>query len=602
MKRSFLHPATLPLWAGSLALVLSAGCGQEAEGPGRFIAPPDARPVAYHQEQVMIEEGPVAEMENPFVQETARPQDVSDDSEPLHTIPPAESALSLQAPKSASSIPSSPTPKLTLSPARPQGKAASTAPDEGQVLLIGPRSGSDRVNLSREESARKIPMSSSPMSVELTQSPTPPAERKDMPRMERTPPVLLLGESRRAKAQFSNSQPSNPAAPVPPNPSRVANRPSGDSTPIKRPANDTQIAAPAPKLAATQQTTSTEAPPAARKTQPAATITQPAESESRPAGGPLFVPQKASPPVLTATIPLRQVSLPPTAADNRTMDAVRMRARGLFENGMSLAHRGAYYSARAEFIQAMRLITQTLDTQQSTREHSAALSSGLVALDEASAFIPEGAKLEADLDLPMIIRSHRTPALKEEDLKELTPLAAVQAYFGYAQEKLRFAAGGVPEATQALFGLAKLQEFMHGGESGNRALIGPRSIALYQTALSIDPTHAETANELGVLLARYGQYEDAKHALLQGLRSRPYAESWNNLARVHELLGEPDLAQLARQEAAAPQARGGNQVVRWTTPEEFTDEGRPTLRQPSQATSRPAESTARGGSRAASRR
>jgi len=579
MKRWFFDPANLSLWAGSLALVMSAGCGQEAEGPGRFVAPPDARPVAFHKQQVIIADGPVTEFQNPFVQERE-----AHDLKSIQRTPPADAKSNNHSPAPAKAAPVTQAPLLSLSPSRPgaetlsvdspKPESASTA--EGPVLLIDPRSGSHPSNGNRGESPRRIPAPSSPVSAELAQSPKPSENLSESPRMERTPPVLLLGESRKSKSQ-APSTPSQGSQ----SQDRASDRPSEASTPIQRPSADTVVKSQVQQHAAPSKTAPIDAQ----------------SSEQRQ-----VVDLKIPAPVHVASIPMHEVPMAPTAADARTMDAVRMRARGLVENGMSLAHRGAYYSARAEFIQAMRLITQTLDTQQSTREHSAALSSGLVALDEASAFIPEGAKLEADLDLPMIIRSHRTPALKGEALDEVTPLAAVQAYFGYAQEKLRFAAGGVPEASQALFGLAKLQEYLHGGESENRALIGPRSIALHQTALTIDPTHAEAANELGVLLARYGQYEDAKQALLQGLRSRQYAESWNNLARVHELLGENDLAQLARQEAAAPHSRGGDQVVRWTTPDEFTDEGRPTLQQPSPATSRPAESTARGGSRAASRR
>lgn len=595
MKRWFLDPAHLSLWAGSLALAMFAGCGQEAEGPGQFVAPPDARPVAYHKEQVIIAEGPITEFENPFMQDKAEPDSHGIQQNPTANVSasPREPQASAKSPAAASND-NSPSrdqgaqvtqaPLLSLSPFRPDSKPLSvgapktdtSTPAEGPVLLIDPRSGTTPSNGDRDQSPQRIPATSSPT----------PADRNGVPHMERTPPVLLLGEHRKSNPQASSSLPwDSPRQVSPPQalPSSggVVNRPSENSAPIERSSVDTVVMAPA---------------------QPPAASPELAPSRSQLLEKRGVVDRNIPTPVLEAPIPMKLVPMAPNAADVRTMDAVRMRAYGLVENGMSLAHRGAYYSARAEFIQAMRLITQTLDTQRSTREHSAALSSGLVALDEASAFIPEGANLEADLDLPMIIGSHRTPSLKGEALDEITPLAAVQAYFSYAQERLRFAAGGVPEASQALFGLAKLQQYLHGGESENRALIGPRSIALYQTALSIDPAHAEAANELGVLLARYGQYEDAKQALLQGLRSRPYAESWNNLARVHELLGETELALLARQEAAAPRSHGGNQVVRWTTPDEFTDEGRPTLQQPSQATSRPAESTARGGSRAASRR
>jgi polysaccharide export outer membrane protein len=83
-----------------------------------------------------------------------------------------------------------------------------------------------------------------------------------------------------------------------------------------------------------------------------------------------------------------------------------------------------------------------------------------------------------------------------------------------------------------------------------------------------------------VLLARYGQLERARDALLQSVRARPLAETWHNLSVVHARLGEIELAQLARREAErAVQSSRRDEAdmrssrtggpIRWVDPSEF---------------------------------
>ena len=55
----------------------------------------------------------------------------------------------------------------------------------------------------------------------------------------------------------------------------------------------------------------------------------------------------------------------------------------LARKGMSLTVRGAFYSARAEFIQALRLVAQGLDAETGGTDRSRALANGLRALEEA---------------------------------------------------------------------------------------------------------------------------------------------------------------------------------------------------------------------------
>ncbi|PHS08725.1 MAG: hypothetical protein COA78_12480, partial [Blastopirellula sp.] len=61
------------------------------------------------------------------------------------------------------------------------------------------------------------------------------------------------------------------------------------------------------------------------------------------------------------------------------IEAIRGRAQSLTDHGFSLAQRGAFFSARAEFIQALRLLTQTLDTEHQTHRFGQALANGLLA-------------------------------------------------------------------------------------------------------------------------------------------------------------------------------------------------------------------------------
>ncbi|MFI4875938.1 MAG: hypothetical protein ACIALR_11390 [Blastopirellula sp. JB062] len=312
------------------------------------------------------------------------------------------------------------------------------------------------------------------------------------------------------------------------------------------------------------------------------------EAEPQPAAQPEPEPQPGQLPaalVEAEPAPLPQLPIPSQAfdqapqmqrhdlLDQHAMTAIRGRAQSLVEHGLSLAQRGAFFSARAEFIQALRLLTQTLDTERHTHQYSEALGDGLLALEEASDFVPEGSRLEANINLRRLIQSHRTPILQNVDADQLTPLVAAQQYFSHAQDRLTFACGGIPEASSALYGLAKLQPYLKNGSGGDKALIGPRSIALHQSAFLADPKNILAANELGVLLARYGQLTDAKQVFINGLRQKSLADTWNNLAKVHEMLGEPSLAKLAREEAKYAADHGSvapkSDFVRWVSPDAF---------------------------------
>ena len=105
-------------------------------------------------------------------------------------------------------------------------------------------------------------------------------------------------------------------------------------------------------------------------------------------------------------------------------------------------------------------------------------------------------------------------------------------------------------------------------------------MAFHQAALLVDPQNSMAANELGVLLVRFGQLREARQVLRHCIATAPRPEVWHNLAVVHERLGEQELAVLAHNEwqrvkqhqaigsAAAPQP-----LVRWVDPAAFAQSG-----------------------------
>jgi hypothetical protein len=183
-----------------------------------------------------------------------------------------------------------------------------------------------------------------------------------------------------------------------------------------------------------------------------------------------------------------------------------------------------------------------------------------------------------------IVSMHQTPVLKSHPtVATLSPVAAQQQYFAYAQAQLAMAAGGQQVASQALYRLGKLQTALAAHDADPQALHAPQAIVFHQAALTTDAANYLAANELGVLLARYGQLPEARSVLLHSVSVRPQLESWHNLAAVHKRLGEEDLSRRAEHERdllakqlgrTAPQS--ASDLVRWVDPQTFAKSGNDT--------------------------
>jgi tetratricopeptide (TPR) repeat protein len=266
-------------------------------------------------------------------------------------------------------------------------------------------------------------------------------------------------------------------------------------------------------------------------------------------------------------------------ASGRAPASVQQQVAMMNQKALRLAERGALYSARAELLEALRLVAQAQDAQAGGANSVKALDAGLTALDEADDFSSPRAARQANVPLADLILPHQTPVLKRVDTSRLSGLAASQHYLAYAQQQLAIAAGTDPVAAQSLYLLGKV----HSHLAGESAAVGPahtaRAMVFHQAALAIDPQHYQAANELGVLLARFGELTAARKMLLASVKSNATPSAWHNLATVHERLGETDLAKRARYEAellaGKTQRPASGHAVQWVDAATFAAQSPP---------------------------
>lgn len=268
------------------------------------------------------------------------------------------------------------------------------------------------------------------------------------------------------------------------------------------------------------------------------------------------------------------------AARSEQLESIARQADANIRHGFELAGRGAYYAARSEFIAALRLLAQGLDTDRQTTIHGKSLAAGLTAMKEADDFLPRGSMLEANLDIPALVASHITPVLKNADSSQITSLVALKSYLTYAQQQFAIAAGGEMSGSMALRGMGKLHEELAKNQNSDVPAAAPKAVAFYQAALLVAPTNFMAANDLGVMLARAGNLNDARMILEHGAATARESTILNNLALIYQRLGRTDLAAQTRQQSLvaqqAEQSRrqaGGvaasNASVQWIAPDAF---------------------------------
>ncbi len=239
----------------------------------------------------------------------------------------------------------------------------------------------------------------------------------------------------------------------------------------------------------------------------------------------------------------------PTCERSDELEQVARQADRQIRHGYELAGRSAYFAARSEFVAALRLVAEGLDTEQETAAHSRALAAALMAIKEADDFLPGGARLEADLDMAGIVAGHTTPVLRQ-NATAATAMTALKCYFTFAQQQFGVAGGHEVAASMALRGLGKLHCAL--AEKKGDAVVAAQSKAMvfYQAALLVYPRNYMAANDLGVLLAQGGNYAEARTMLEFSLSLCRQAATWQNLGIVYRQLGQAGLAGQADQQAA----------------------------------------------------
>ena len=265
---------------------------------------------------------------------------------------------------------------------------------------------------------------------------------------------------------------------------------------------------------------------------------------------------------------------------SRELELIARQADEHTRRGFDLAGRRAYYSARSEFIEALRLVAQGLDAEHRTSVHGQALRAGLRALDEADDFVLSGPQLEAELNYQAIIEGHGTPVLKLSRPQTLTSIEALRRYFSFAQYQLAVAAGHEMAGSMALHALAKL--YASSEDNPTLTIVSAKSKAMtcFQAALVAYPQNYMASNDLGVLLANAGRYDDARQILEASADNCPHSATWHNLSVVYRELGMQQLSERAEenhrssleQELAQRNARSpgaSDPRVIWLSPEDF---------------------------------
>lgn len=285
----------------------------------------------------------------------------------------------------------------------------------------------------------------------------------------------------------------------------------------------------------------------------------------------------AAPPVVGEPVAAAPPRLPVDTQQTSELERVSRLAAKHTRKGFELGGRSAMFSARAEFIQALRIVAESLDALERTSVHSEAMAAALRALTESEDFVCRGSDVFTSRDVERIALAHKTPVMHQARPEEYSALIAQQRYYTYAQEQFAIAGGRQPAASIALYGLGKIYGALETTGSSRLVALEPKAMVCHQAALLIDQRNYMAANELGVILVRYGRYEQARDAFHHGLAFAASPSLWHNIAVVHYELGNPRAAQFARQEAVAAATRapgreapssGANQV-QWVDPATF---------------------------------
>ena len=258
--------------------------------------------------------------------------------------------------------------------------------------------------------------------------------------------------------------------------------------------------------------------------------------------------------------------------------------------GVDLAERNAVYSARHEFTEALWLVAQAHDAAEGGGRHAEALREALEALAEVDDFHSPALRGAGPEALGQRLASHRSRVYAAGSPPPATAVAAAQCYYEFARGRLVEAVGQEPIGSLALYSLGRLLAANATAGDATATQSDGHAMTLHQAALLADHRNFLAANELSVLLARYGRYAEARDLLRQAVAVSPRPSLWHNLAVVHARLGEAQLAEAARmqmslvQQGGTPHSLAARFDVRWLEPQTFAGTSAPLVNDDATAT------------------
>jgi hypothetical protein len=209
----------------------------------------------------------------------------------------------------------------------------------------------------------------------------------------------------------------------------------------------------------------------------------------------------------------------------------------MMREGYALADCGAFFAARREFVRTLYEIAQAMDAHCGDTYHAASLSRGLRALEEAADFLPSDSSISAPLDTGIVVDPHQTPVGRDQPAGQ-APNILFSAYHDYAQQQLAQAVGGVRAGSMALHALGKVYSRLAQTSGDRYRDAADWAITLQESALSAHGGNFLAANELGVLIARSGDYARAQQLFVHSMQLKPNAEADHNLHTVQMKLAQ----------------------------------------------------------------
>jgi tetratricopeptide (TPR) repeat protein len=241
-----------------------------------------------------------------------------------------------------------------------------------------------------------------------------------------------------------------------------------------------------------------------------------------------------------------------------------------------LAQRGATFSANGQFREVLNLCALELDARAGGTSRREALHEAWAALEEADDFNTGRLELWDTAQVRLAAASHRTSVLKDRATRADDSIQAVQAYYAFAEKRFTYACRELPGASLAFYGLART--FVVPGTQVPQA--AGKAALLQRVALAIAPQNVLARNELGVLLAEYGQLNEAERQFQECLATSPTPEAWRNLAVVYARKGDRPASQKAMAAADALAAKRGGAHLAESASNQSGDAGRSDKTQP----------------------